>query len=600
MSKLSVFLSKKNKRVSIPLNPEHPFLKVLRIRILDINEANSEEKYQMLRGINIHAIFYYDGGQYNSNVFIGNKGVLNISSEVGVVEINEVLTKHDVLGGGNFIELYYEPIDAENLDIEVVCDCFDWNVPLNTPFEKFKVDLARKDNVKILFSAPFGQGKTTFLNHFFDENKNEYEVFKVFPVNYSISHNEDVFKYIKCEILFQLLGKDIEFDKVDFTYLDTLPEFIKEDPFKILSPFSKMLPKTARSIFEISESVYKLAKEIEKHKSALEINDEKAAEVFIKELYEKEGSVFEDNFYTQLIRQLLKRLKEKNSAKNVLIIEDLDRMDPDHIFRILNVFAAHFDDSDKYNGFTNKFGFDKIIVVADYNNIKSIFEYRYGPNVRFDGYINKFYSRDPFYYDNNKAIAAITNRIVEKFPQGSLSSGLSFFLCILEDLIATENITLRDLLRLLKYDSVKIIVGQLQKTNIRGKEFYDSIIPFNLIYYLTILFDSDTLIKKIQICQNRETPNPKWRYHQLAALTLPALVVDSSMENKNLSYKFQGKTLDFVVTMSYDNHEGHGFYKADIIKNNAVPSENIAFSKHDFYELLLLSIKQYNKVGGFN
>ena len=50
---------------------------------------------------------------------------------------------------------------------------------------------------------------------------------------------------------------------------------------------------------------------------------------FVEELYDKEGSLFEDNFFTQLIRQLLTRVKNEENKPNVLIIEDLDRMDPD-------------------------------------------------------------------------------------------------------------------------------------------------------------------------------------------------------------------------------------------------------------------------------
>ena len=41
-------------------------------------------------------------------------------------------------------------------------------------------------------------------------------------------------------------------------------------------------------------------------------------------------------------------------------------------------------------GIKNKFGFDKIIVVCDYNNIQSLFHCRYGHDADFSGYIDKF------------------------------------------------------------------------------------------------------------------------------------------------------------------------------------------------------------------
>jgi hypothetical protein len=87
-----------------------------------------------------------------------------------------------------------------------------------------------------------------------------------------------------------------------------------------------------------------------------------------------------------------------NSKKVLLIIDDIDRIDPEHIFRILNVFAAHFDSPD-YQTSENKFGLDKIIISCDINNIKNIFHHKYGTFVDFNGYIDKFCSKEVFYFD---------------------------------------------------------------------------------------------------------------------------------------------------------------------------------------------------------
>ncbi len=78
----------------------------------------------------------------------------------------------------------------------------------------------------------------------------------------------------------------------------------------------------------------------------------------------------------------------------ILVIDDLDRIDPEHIFRILNIFSAH----DKLG--ENKFGFIKVILVCDINNIKHIYHHFYGKNVDFFGYINKFYSSEVYEYSN--------------------------------------------------------------------------------------------------------------------------------------------------------------------------------------------------------
>jgi hypothetical protein len=92
-------------------------------------------------------------------------------------------------------------------------------------------------------------------------------------------------------------------------------------------------------------------------------------------------------------------------------------MDPEHIFRILNVISAHYDsfmlEDDKE--YYNKFGFDKIILVADINNIKSIYEHRFGKNVDFDGYINKFYSNSFFKFDSIKVGKALLEQLYNKY-----------------------------------------------------------------------------------------------------------------------------------------------------------------------------------------
>jgi len=92
-----------------------------------------------------------------------------------------------------------------------------------------------------------------------------------------------------------------------------------------------------------------------------------------------------------------------------LIIDDLDRIDPEHIFRILNVFSAHF--SKDYE--SHKFGFEKVILVCDLNNIRNLFQHKYGSGVDFSGYIDKFYSIAPFHYDNKKEIISRIDNFIE-------------------------------------------------------------------------------------------------------------------------------------------------------------------------------------------
>src|SRR5690606_21418856 len=88
-------------------------------------------------------------------------------------------------------------------------------------------------------------------------------------------------------------------------------------------------------------------------------------------------------------------IAKKEDKTNALIIDDLDRIDPEHIFRIINVFSAHRD----YSTQEHKFGFDKVILVCDISNIRRIYEHRYGIGVDFNGYISKF--ADTMIFDYN-------------------------------------------------------------------------------------------------------------------------------------------------------------------------------------------------------
>lgn len=107
------------------------------------------------------------------------------------------------------------------------------------------------------------------------------------------------------------------------------------------------------------------------------------------------GSISECDAFTCLIQKSLKQTK----AKSVLIIEDLDRIDPAHLFRIMNVLSSQIDNpyySEVPHG--NKFGFDKIILVMDYEIACLLFHHFYGKEANYEGYMNKFLNTLPYSY----------------------------------------------------------------------------------------------------------------------------------------------------------------------------------------------------------
>ena len=133
-----------------------------------------------------------------------------------------------------------------------------------------------------------------------------------------------------------------------------------------------------------------------------------------------EGLIYEYDIVCELISEMVNELKKANGEKKtVLIIDDLDRIDPAHIFRILNVFASHFE----HDSNSNKFHFDKIIFVCDNENIRNIFQHFYGEKVDYKGYIEKFYSKSIFNIDNGEILKSLINGFIEKIqiknPKGN-------------------------------------------------------------------------------------------------------------------------------------------------------------------------------------
>lgn len=72
-------------------------------------------------------------------------------------------------------------------------------IPIDKELSDFKSHL--EINERTIFSAKFGDGKTFFLNEFKKLYKDDYYFITLYPINYSIADNQDIFEYIKRDIL---------------------------------------------------------------------------------------------------------------------------------------------------------------------------------------------------------------------------------------------------------------------------------------------------------------------------------------------------------------------------------------------------------------
>ncbi len=342
----------------------------------------------------------------------------------------------------------------------------------------------------MIFSGIFGIGKTYFLKEFFEQNSEDYELFLLSPVNYSISNNDDIIDYIKYDIAFELLGKNVDYEKTDFSQLLTAQFYLKDNFLDTMSLFAKSGGKIGKAFSEIYENLKKLINNIKEHNSELQIDEKKELIDFLKELTLRDNSIYEENRVTELISGLIEKLKE-NNKEIVLVIDDLDRLDPEHIFRILNVFACHFD-IEKFT--ENKFGFHKIILVCDIENIRNLFHSKYGTNVDFSGYIDKFYSREIHFFDNKEIVSKSVGKILSSIKiQGEYEHIINLkdsrkittlnFQEILEDLINNDLLNLRTLLKL--YDkeySLKFFDFKIDENHGRASNWhFQKILVFDFL-----------------------------------------------------------------------------------------------------------------------
>lgn len=296
----------------------------------------------------------------------------------------------------------------------------------------FKEHLSREDNYRILFSGPFGQGKTTFLNSVFDTEKEKYITIKLFPVNYAVSSNEDVFELIKFDILTQLVGnysEQLNLKKVDFSRLLTT-QILLRDNFSFF-PWLEMLLTQFGAIGKSASEFIKILKatvgDLNEFHKQIQIDETQKLEDYVDRILAKPGSAYEMDVISSSIKDFICRLRVNSNKSIVLLIDDLDRLDPDHIFRLFNVFSTQFEHlGDSNNGY-NKFGFDKIIFVCDIENIYKIYTHKYGRGVDFKGYLDKFYTQEPFDFNNRDFVRNHIRQIIDLIKTDHGSQSVKFY-----------------------------------------------------------------------------------------------------------------------------------------------------------------------------
>lgn len=495
-----------------------------------------------------------------------------------------------------------------------------FEISIDEPKELFSKHLDLEHNRRIIFSAPFGTGKTYFLDKFFRERRDE-KVIHLFPVNYSVSSNEDVFELIKFDILLQLLEDgDLRLEDNVFDDFFTAQFYLFYNADKFTEWLFDKFGKAGKSINKYSKQVRDIVEGYKEFKKKVEENTKKKEAIdFLLEIKDKKGSAYEEDAITQLIQSFLQQLCGADK-QSVLIIDDLDRIDPEHIFRLLNVFAAHFDIGAPD---TNKFGFDKVVFVCDISNVRNIFYAKYGDNTDFSGYIDKFFSTEIYSFNNiNAVIRFISTNTTSHFFANNIDTAINlrflekttvYFKGILEYILNCLYVNkLLNLRNLSKVSRANLNISEYALNfTIDGKKLrnYNSLVVYLFDILRNILGDYNSVficlnkVKHIE-SKNRDIQFSNYNFKRHLEIfymfILPILFseYDFSLHDSNDPFEIEVVELKARVTMQKPKHDPLYFEELAYYPYGRI--NNFEGAEYDLKEKLFPSlILAFEKLRGY-
>lgn len=344
-------------------------------------------------------------------------------------------------------------------------------IPIDDAIDAFWHHLDAHD--RTILSARFGDGKSFFLSHFMENEdvSERYTFLTIFPVNYQVTENRDIFELIKRDILLQMLLKGVIETEVEISDDVALALYLQTQPMSFVESFIPLLSEVALNedaakAAAIALSGKKFFKSIRQKLDKIKNQGRDGQLDNFLNAVEKNPVVGQDAI-SVIIQQCLLQYKENHPDKRVvLVIEDLDRIDPAHLFRILNIFSAHIDfcyrlgckPNETLIG--NKFGLDKVVFVMHYENVQRIYNHFYGESTNFEGYIEKFCSSNHFTYSLEEQRDRYFLQQIEK-ETGLPSIILSHILKI-DDL---KNLSVRKVIHAIEHTSNSVISVPAGKNN---------------------------------------------------------------------------------------------------------------------------------------
>ena len=139
----------------------------------------------------------------------------------------------------------------------------DLYIPVDDAIREFRRHLL--SHPRTILSAKYGDGKSFFLQEFEKDKKvqEKFVLLKLYPVNYQVIENKDIFNLIKYDLLFQLFDKGLLDATQEISSLNLFYTYIRSKDKDIIQFLCEMaavvglLPKQFGSIIDKADQLKK-------------------------------------------------------------------------------------------------------------------------------------------------------------------------------------------------------------------------------------------------------------------------------------------------------------------------------------------------------
>ena len=182
-------------------------------------------------------------------------------------------------------------------------------IPIDSEVTTFSEYL--NNNCRGILSARFGDGKSFFLNEVKKQLSNKYLFLTIYPVNYQVAENKDIFEYIKRDILLQILmTSEIDFSDEKYGFSLRLWGFLNQNGKDLVSDIVSLIasslaniPQDAIKVFRNNIAKFKDFSERANHSQSDSI------ESYLDEFASQKGGIYEFDPISRIIYQLITILR---------------------------------------------------------------------------------------------------------------------------------------------------------------------------------------------------------------------------------------------------------------------------------------------------